>query len=67
MHAAEEALQKLLDFKPELFLVSAGFDAYVDDPITQMTLETEDFGTLGRWLADLYDPNRSNSRRRLQR
>jgi acetoin utilization deacetylase AcuC-like enzyme len=56
MHAAEEALQKLLDFKPGLLLVSAGFDAYVDDPITQMTLEAEDFGTLGRWLADLKVP-----------
>ena len=56
MHAAEEALQKLLAFKPELVLVSAGFDAYVDDPITQMTLEAEDFGTLGRWLAEIKVP-----------
>jgi acetoin utilization deacetylase AcuC-like enzyme len=56
MHAAEEALQKLLAFKPDLLLVSAGFDAYVDDPITQMTLEAEDFGTFGRWLADIKIP-----------
>jgi acetoin utilization deacetylase AcuC-like enzyme len=56
MHAAEEALQKLLDFQPGLVLVSAGFDAYVDDPITQMTLEAEDFGTLGRWLAGIKVP-----------
>ncbi len=56
MQAAEEALQKLLAFKPNLLLVSAGFDAYVDDPITQMTLEAEDFGALGTWLADIKIP-----------
>jgi len=56
MQAAEDALQKLLDFKPDLLLVSAGFDAYVDDPITQMTLEAEDFGTLGTWLAEIKIP-----------
>jgi acetoin utilization deacetylase AcuC-like enzyme len=37
-------------FKPDLVLVSAGFDAYARDPITAMTLETDDFGELGRWL-----------------
>ena len=37
-------------FKPDLVLVSAGFDAYARDPITQMTLEAEDFAELGRWL-----------------
>ena len=31
-------------------LVSAGFDAYVRDPIAAMTLEVEDFAELGRWL-----------------
>jgi acetoin utilization deacetylase AcuC-like enzyme len=56
MHAAEEALQKLMGFKPDLLLVSAGFDAYVDDPITQMALEAEDFAMLGTWLADLAIP-----------
>jgi acetoin utilization deacetylase AcuC-like enzyme len=33
-------------------LVSAGFDAYSGDPITQMTLEVEDFSLLGRWLRE---------------
>jgi acetoin utilization deacetylase AcuC-like enzyme len=37
-------------FKPDLVLVSAGFDAYAGDPITEMTLETPDFAELGRWL-----------------
>jgi acetoin utilization deacetylase AcuC-like enzyme len=43
-------LDRLLEFKPSLLLVSAGFDAYRDDPITQMTLEREDFATFGEWL-----------------
>jgi acetoin utilization deacetylase AcuC-like enzyme len=56
VHAAEQALEKLLEFKPQLLLVSAGFDAYKNDPITQMTLEREDFATFGKWLADVKIP-----------
>ena len=52
----EYALQKLLAFNPDLLLVSAGFDAYVDDPITEMTLELEDFGHMGNWLSQLKLP-----------
>jgi acetoin utilization deacetylase AcuC-like enzyme len=43
---------KVQAFRPDLVLVSAGFDAYVGDPITEMTLERDDFATLGRWLRD---------------
>lgn len=39
-------------YKPDLVLVSAGFDAYARDPITSMTLEADDFATLGRWLRE---------------
>jgi acetoin utilization deacetylase AcuC-like enzyme len=48
----ERALQTLLAFKPDLLLVSAGFDAYAGDPITEMTLEVEDFATFGKWLRE---------------
>ena len=48
----ERALQTLLDFKPDLLLVSAGFDAYSGDPLVQMTLEPEDFATFGKWLRE---------------
>ena len=54
--AAEHALKVLLDFRPELLLVSAGFDAFVDDPITEMTLEQEDFATFGEWLRGIDIP-----------
>jgi acetoin utilization deacetylase AcuC-like enzyme len=57
-HVAEvqRALDKLIAFKPDLLLVSAGFDAYVGDPITQMTLEPEDFKTFGEWLREANVP-----------
>jgi acetoin utilization deacetylase AcuC-like enzyme len=50
VRAVENSLEVLVEFKPQLLLVSAGFDAYVGDPITEMTLEREDFATFGKWL-----------------
>jgi acetoin utilization deacetylase AcuC-like enzyme len=50
MAALRASLDAVLAFQPDLILVSAGFDAYARDPITAMTLEGEDFATLGRWL-----------------
>src|SRR6266480_2950223 len=47
---AERALEKLFKFKPDLLLVSAGFDAYSGDPLVQMMLELEDFAKFGGWL-----------------
>ena len=53
-HIAEvrRALDELIAFKPDLLLVSAGFDAYRGDPITEMTLEPEDFVLFGNWLKE---------------
>ncbi len=50
MAALRASLDAVEAFAPDLILVSAGFDAYARDPITAMTLETEDFATLGTWL-----------------
>ena len=50
VNAIERALEKLLLAKPGLLLVSAGFDAYSGDPLTEMTLEREDFASFGEWL-----------------
>ncbi len=44
--------ETVIEFKPDLVLVSAGFDAYAGDPITQMTLERDDFAELGRWIRE---------------
>jgi len=48
--ALRESFDAVIAFQPSLVLVSAGFDAYTHDPITAMTLELEDFATLGGWL-----------------
>jgi acetoin utilization deacetylase AcuC-like enzyme len=42
-------------FAPELILVSAGFDAYKDDPLAAMRLEAEDFGRLTSEIAAIAD------------
>jgi acetoin utilization deacetylase AcuC-like enzyme len=58
-HLAEvrRALDQLVAFKPDLLLVSAGFDAFAGDPITEMTLELEDFVTFGQWLRETNIPS----------
>jgi acetoin utilization deacetylase AcuC-like enzyme len=56
VEVAKRALEKLVAFKPDLLLVSAGFDAYARDPLVQMTLEAEDFSTFGEWLHQLDIP-----------
>ena len=53
---AKQALEKLVGFKPNLLLVSAGFDAYARDPLLQMTLEGEDFAEFGQWLSNIDVP-----------
>jgi len=42
---AEDAVRR---FEPELLLVSAGFDAHVDDPLAGLELSIEVFGELAR-------------------
>lgn len=56
MAEARRALDALLALKPGLVLVSAGFDAYANDPITEMSLEAEDFATFGEWLRETSIP-----------
>jgi acetoin utilization deacetylase AcuC-like enzyme len=48
--AVHRALDHLVEFNPDLLLVSAGFDAFAGDPITDMTLEGEDFAKFGQHL-----------------
>jgi acetoin utilization deacetylase AcuC-like enzyme len=52
MQALRASLDAVCAFQPDLILVSAGFDAYARDPLTEMTLEAEDFAQLGRWLRE---------------
>ena len=52
----ESALDHLKTLRPELVAVSAGFDAYVGDPLAQETLEAEDFHWIGQSLRGLGVP-----------
>jgi len=40
------------DFKPELIMISAGFDAYIDDPLAGIRLSIEFFGEMTRMIID---------------
>jgi acetoin utilization deacetylase AcuC-like enzyme len=54
-HAAfRHFLERAADFsKPELVLLSAGFDAHGRDPIGSLGLQTEDYATLTRTVLDV--------------
>ncbi len=56
VNVCKQALDKLVEFNPDLILVSAGFDAYARDPLVQMTLESEDFAAFGKWLRNIDVP-----------
>ena len=49
------ALPVLRQFKPQLILISAGFDAYMDDPLAGMRLTSGYFGTLTAAIAAVAD------------
>lgn len=56
MDALERSWTAILAYQPDMILVSAGFDAHVRDPVGPMSLELEDFATLGRWTANSHIP-----------
>ena len=52
LEALRASWDAVVAFRPDLVLVSAGFDAYARDPITSMTLESVDFAALGAWIRE---------------
>lgn len=52
----EKALADLARFHPDLIAVSAGFDAYAQDPLAHGTLEAEDYHWLGQSIHSLGIP-----------
>jgi acetoin utilization deacetylase AcuC-like enzyme len=50
---ADEMLPAIDDFRPQLLLVSAGFDAHLRDPQADLMLETEDFAWITAELRGL--------------
>jgi acetoin utilization deacetylase AcuC-like enzyme len=51
----EPALDTLRDWSPELMLISAGFDAHIDDPLGGLRWKTNDFQWLTRAICDVAD------------
>ena len=52
---AEQVLPKLQEFKPDLLMVSAGFDAHELDPLGQLRLTTAGIGRLTQMLVSAAD------------
>ncbi|OWU86240.1 acetoin utilization protein [Oceanicola sp. 22II-s10i] len=50
---ANHILPRLRSFRPELMIISAGFDAHANDPLAGLELETEDFVHITRELLAL--------------
>ncbi len=51
----EQVLPRIDAFKPELLLVSAGFDAHRDDPLAGLALTDADYGWITEELVDIAD------------
>lgn len=51
----ERILPAIDDFKPDLIMISAGFDAHHRDPLAQINLEAEDFAWITGKLLDAAD------------
>jgi acetoin utilization deacetylase AcuC-like enzyme len=60
-HAAfRAALERLADrIRPELVIISAGFDAHAEDPVGDLGLEVEDFEVLTREIASVAETHAS--------
>ena len=55
-HALAERIgPALIEFDPDLLIISAGFDAHADDPLASLVLETEDFAWATRELMRIAD------------
>jgi acetoin utilization deacetylase AcuC-like enzyme len=48
-------LPRLAEFRPELIIISAGFDAHMRDPLASINLEEEDFAWATQKIMDIAD------------
>ncbi len=54
MHAAwDRALKRVEDHKPEMILISAGFDAHQDDPLASLNWTAADFASITQKICKL--------------
>lgn len=52
---SDQAFPALGRFRPDLVLVSAGFDAHADDPLGDIQLQDSDYDWITAYIADLAD------------
>lgn len=53
-------LDQLQKFKPQLTIVSAGFDAHQLDHMAELNWQAEDYAWLGSFLSDINKENSDN-------
>ena len=51
----DRVLPRLADFRPELLIISAGFDGHIRDPLANLNLVEEDFAWATKKIMDLAD------------
>ncbi|MBU2567821.1 MAG: histone deacetylase [Elusimicrobia bacterium] len=56
MSVLDTAIGKIREFGPEVLAVSAGFDTYRGDPLTQMNLEKTTYRKIGEHISELNLP-----------
>jgi acetoin utilization deacetylase AcuC-like enzyme len=54
-------LPALTRFKPQMIFISAGFDAYIDDDMSSISLVEQDYGWVTRELRKLMDDSQDNN------
>lgn len=52
---SHQLVEKMKDFKPELVIISAGFDAHQDDPLGHFNLVEKDFAALTKIVKQIAD------------
>jgi acetoin utilization deacetylase AcuC-like enzyme len=52
----DRVLPAITDFKPDFFIISAGFDTYHADPVGGFLINTEDYRPIGRILSSMKLP-----------
>jgi acetoin utilization deacetylase AcuC-like enzyme len=56
----QQWLDQLQKFKPQLTIISAGFDAHKDDHMAELEWKAEDYAWLGGFLSDINKENPDN-------
>lgn len=56
LSALMQGLEQVKDFNPDLLAISAGFDSYKLDPITNLSLEKETYREIGKMLSRINKP-----------